>query len=88
MLTVSDFQIIIKSCSIESRNDPSPKCEVVYGRKFSLKIPYPTHIFTSMLIFVQKCQKRQMCVIYENLDFVKYKSSNQGDVRDACPQTV
>ena len=25
VLTVSDFQILMKSCSIESRNDPSPK---------------------------------------------------------------
>ena len=30
MLTVSDFQILIKSCSIESRNDASPKSEVVH----------------------------------------------------------
>ena len=38
MLTVSDFQILIKSCSIESRNDLSPKSEVVHETKFSLKI--------------------------------------------------
>ena len=46
-LTVSDFHILIKSCSIESRNDPSPKSEVVHKSpksevvhetKFSLKI--------------------------------------------------
>ena len=30
MLAVSDFQILIKSCSIESRNNPSPKSEVVH----------------------------------------------------------
>ena len=30
MLTVSDFQILIESCSIESGNDPSPKSEVVH----------------------------------------------------------
>ena len=35
VLTVSDFQILIKSCSIESRNDPSPKSEVVHETKFS-----------------------------------------------------
>ena len=43
MLAVSDFQILIKSCSIESRNDPSPKSEVVHETKFSLKISYSTH---------------------------------------------
>ena len=40
MLTVSDFQILIKSCSIES----SPKSEVVHETKFSLKISYSTHV--------------------------------------------
>ena len=43
VLTVSDFQILIKSCSIESRNDVSPKSEVVHETKFSLKISYSTH---------------------------------------------
>ena len=42
MLTVSDFQILIKSCSIESRKDPSPKSEVVHETKVSLKISYST----------------------------------------------
>ena len=91
MLKVSDFQILIKSCSIESRNDPSPKSEVVHETKFSLKISYSTHaclppvmasvvssnptggnfIFLRHLDanFVQKCQKCQICVIYENLDY-------------------
>ena len=45
MLTVSDFQILIKSCSIESRNDSSPKSEVVHETKFSLKI-YPFRSFS------------------------------------------
>ena len=40
VLTIADFQILIKSCSIESRNDPSPKNEVVHETKFSLKISY------------------------------------------------
>ena len=44
MLTISDFQILIKSCSIESRNDPSPKSEVVHETKFSLKISHSTHV--------------------------------------------
>ena len=36
MQSVSDFQILIKSCSIQSRNDPSPT-EVVHETKFSLQ---------------------------------------------------
>ena len=39
-LTASDFQILIKLCSIESRNEPSPKSEVVHEAKFSLQISY------------------------------------------------
>ena len=34
LLTVSDFRILVKSCSIESRNDPSPKSDVVHETKF------------------------------------------------------
>ena len=99
MLTVSDFQILIESCSIESRNDPNPKSEVVHETKF--KIYYSAHdclkqldrhqtcktvivstvslsptggnfIFLRHLNanFVQKCQKSQSCVIYENLDYM------------------
>ena len=49
MLRVSDFQIPIKSCSIESRNDPSPKSEVVHETKFSLKISYSTHACLAQL---------------------------------------
>ena len=49
VLTVSDFQILIKSCFIESRNDQSPKSEVVHEIKFSLKISYSTHVCLSQL---------------------------------------
>ena len=45
MLTVSDFEILIKLCSVESRNDPSPISEGVHETKFSLKISYSTHVF-------------------------------------------
>ena len=44
VLITSDFQILIKSCSIESRNYPSPRSEVVHETKFSLKIFYSTHV--------------------------------------------
>ena len=37
VLKVSDFQIPIESCSIESGNDSSHKSEVVHEKKFSLK---------------------------------------------------
>ena len=98
-MKVLDFQILIKACSIESRNDPSPKNEVVHETKFSLKISHSTHACLAQLDqhqtcnpvmvsvmssnptggnfiflrhldanFVQKCQKCQICVIYENLD--------------------
>ena len=43
VLIVSDFHILIKPCSIESRNDLSPKSEVVHETKLSLKISYSTH---------------------------------------------
>ena len=50
MLIVSDFQILMKSCSIESGSDPSPKSEVVHETKLSLKISYSTHVDTLMLM--------------------------------------
>ena len=37
-------QTVRPSCSIESRNDRSPKCEVMHETKFSLKICYSAHI--------------------------------------------
>ena len=105
MLTVQVFQILIKSNSIESRNDPSPKSEVVHKTKFSLKISHSVHVYLAQwdrnqtckpvmvsvvsssptggnsiflrhhnATFVQKCQKCQICVIYENLDFLNFNS--------------
>ena len=55
VLTVSDFQILIKSCSIESRNDQSPKSEVVHEAKFHLKISYSTHVCLARLNRHQTC---------------------------------
>ena len=49
MLTVSDLQNLIKSCYIESRNDPNSKSEVVHETKFSLKISYSTHACLAQL---------------------------------------
>ena len=49
MLTVSDFQILIKSCSIKSRNDQSPKSEVVHETKLILKISYLTHVCLALV---------------------------------------
>ena len=54
MLTVSDFQILIKSCSIESRNDP--KSEVVHETKFNLKISFSTHACLAQLDRHQTCK--------------------------------
>ena len=65
MLTVSDFQILIKSCSTESRNDPSPKSEVVHETKFSLKISYSAHAYLAQLHQHQTC-KPAMLILYKN----------------------
>ena len=40
----SDYQILIKSYSMEFINDPSPESEMVYETKFSLKMSYSTHV--------------------------------------------
>ena len=61
VLTVSDFHILIKSCSIESRNDPSPKSEVVHETKFSLKISYSTHACLALLD--QTCKPVMVTVV-------------------------
>ena len=47
--SVSGCQTFIKSCSIESRNDPSTKLEMMHGTKFSLKISYSTHVWAPEL---------------------------------------
>ena len=66
MLTVSDFQILIKSCSTESRNDPSPKSEVVHETKFSLKISYSTHACLAQLDQHQTCNPVMVSVVSSN----------------------
>ena len=66
VLTVSDFQILIKSCSIESRNDPSPKSEVVHETKFSLKISYSTHACLAQLDQHQTCKPVMVIVVSSN----------------------
>ena len=56
MLKVSDFLILIKSCSTESRDDQSPKSEVVHETKFSLKISYSAHARLAQLDRHQTCK--------------------------------
>ena len=63
VLTVSDFQILIKSYSIESGNDPSPKSEVVNETKFSLKISYSTHAYLAQLDQHQTCKPVMVSVV-------------------------
>ena len=66
MLTVSDFQILIKSYFIESRNDPSPKSEVVHETKFSLKISYSTHACLAQWDQHQTCKPVMVGVVSSN----------------------
>ena len=66
MLTISDYQILIKSYSIESRNDPSPKSEVVHETKFSLKISYSTHACLAQLDQHQTCKPVMVSVVSLN----------------------
>ena len=55
-LTVSNVEILIKSCCIECRNDPNPKSEVVHETKFSLKISYSTHACLAQFDRHQTCK--------------------------------
>ena len=66
VLTVSDFQILIKACLIEFRNDPSPKSEVVHETKFSLKISYSTHACLAQLDQHQTCKPVMVSVVSSN----------------------
>ena len=81
MLTVSDFQILIKSCSIGSRNDPSSKSEVVHETKFSLKISYSTHACLAQLDQHQTCKPVKVSVVSsnptgENFIFLRHLDAN------------
>ena len=81
MLKVSDFQILIKSCSIESRNDPSPKSEVVHEIKFSLKISYSTHACLAQLDQHQTCNPVMVSVASlnpRNVRFVLFTKTSNG----------
>ena len=64
LLKVSDFQILIKSCSIESRNDP--KSGVVHETKFGLKISYSTHAYLAQLDQHQTCNPVMVSVVSSN----------------------
>ena len=58
--------MLIKSCSIESRNDPSPKSEVVHETKFSSKISYSTHVCLAQLDRHQNCKPMMVGVVSSN----------------------
>ena len=62
----SDFQILIKSCSIESRNDQSQNSEVVHETKFSLKISYSTHACLAQLDQHQTYKPVMVSVVSSN----------------------
>ena len=66
MLTVSNFQILIKSCSIKPRNDTSPKIEVVHETQFLLKISYSTHACLAQLDQHQTCEPVMVNVVSSN----------------------
>ena len=51
-LPVSDFEMPIRSRSIELRNDPNLKSAVMYGTKFSLKISHSAHVQLAELEFI------------------------------------
>ena len=81
MLTVSDFQILIKSCSIESRNDPSPISEVVHETEFSLNISYSTHACLAQLDQHQTCKLVMVSVVSSsptggNFIFLRHLNAN------------
>ena len=42
LLSVSIIKVFIKSCSIDSRNNQSPKREVVHETKLTSEISFPT----------------------------------------------
>ena len=63
MLKVSDFLILIKSCFIESRNDPSPKSEMVHETEINLKIYYLTHVCLVHLERHQTCKQVMVSIV-------------------------
>ena len=62
-LIVSDFKILIKLCSIESRKDPNPKSEVMHETKLSFKISYSTHVYLAQLDRHQTCKPVMVSVV-------------------------
>ena len=52
--------------SIESRNDPSPKSELVQETKFSLKSSYSTHACLAQLDQHQTCKPVMVSVVSSN----------------------
>ena len=49
MLSVSIIKVFIKSCSIDSRNEQNPTCEVVHETKLTSEISFPTDSLLAQL---------------------------------------
>ena len=64
-------RLLIKSCSIESRNNPRPKCILVHEIKFSSKISYSTHVILAELDKYQTSEQVMVSVA---------KSIHAGDI--------
>ena len=69
-MTVSDFQILIKS---------SPKGEVVHETKFSLKISYSTHACLAQLDQHQTCKPVMVSVVRGNIIFLRHLDANNNN---------
>ena len=87
VLTVSDFQILIKSCCIESRIDPIPKSEVMHEAKFILKISCSTHVCLAQLDKHQTCKPVMVsCEFNSNWrQLLQYKlCTKMSEMSDLC----
>ena len=49
LLSVSIIKAFIKSCSIDSRNEQSPTCEVVHETRLTSEISFPTDSLLAQL---------------------------------------
>ena len=62
---------------MESRNDPSPKSEVVHETKFSLKISYSTHACLAQMDRHQTFKPLMVIVVSSsNFIFLRHLNAN------------